>query len=156
MYESFLKLKGRKVANADTKKNFGRLSDILVNKSTNEIIGIISKNDTLLYRHRLFYMTDIVKIEEVTVFVKGYGEKFAKVIPIYGDYTSCENDIYKKRAVFQSGTEAGKIQNINFDFEAGMISEFEIGSSLMQDILNGRMVCPAKNCLTFVKGDILV
>ena len=43
MYESFLRLKGRKVCGKDTKKYFGRLSDILVNKETNAIIGIISK-----------------------------------------------------------------------------------------------------------------
>lgn len=156
MYESFLKLKGKKVCGKDTNKYFGRLSDILVNKDTNEIIGIISKNDSLLYRHRLFYMKDICKWDEVSVYVKGYGEKFVKIIPIYTDFKSCENDIYKKRAIYSDGVRAGRIQNIKFNFEAGTIAAFEVGSSLVQDLLNGRLICPAQNTISYLQDDIIL
>ncbi len=156
MYESFLKLKGKKICEKDTKKYFGRLSDILVNKDTNEIIGIISKNDSFIYRHRLFYMKDIYKWDEVNVYVKGFGEKFVKIIPVYSDYKSCENDIYKKRAIYSDGSRAGRIQNINFDFEAGTIAAFEVGSSIVQDLLNGRLICPAQNTINYLQGDIVL
>ena len=93
MYESFLRLKGRKVCGKDTNKYFGRLSDILVNKDTNEILGIIAKNDSIIYKHRLFYMRDICRKDEVCIYVNGYGEKFIKVVPLLVDFKSCENDL---------------------------------------------------------------
>ncbi len=156
MYESFLKLRGKKVCGRETNKYFGRLSDILVNKDTNEIIGIISKNDSLLYRHRLFYMKDVSKIDEVSVYVNGFGEKFVKVIPIYSDYKSCENDIYKKKALYSDGTKMGMVQNINFNFETGKLVAFEVGASLMQDLLNGRLICPALNTVYYRVGGIVL
>ncbi len=156
MYESFLRLKGRKVCGKDTKKYFGRLSDILVNKETNAIIGIISKNDSLIYRHRLFFLKDICSIDEVSVYVIGYGEKFMKVIPLFEDFKSCENDIRNKRAVYKNGHGAGFVKNVAFDFEAGKMSEFSIGSSLIQDLINGRLICPVGNTVNYLHDGIVI
>lgn len=156
MDESFLKLKGRKVSGKDTNKYFGRLSDILVNKDTNKIIGIISKNDSLIYRHRLFYIEDVCGMDEVNVFVTGFGEKFVKVVPTFMDFKSCENDIFKRKAIFSDGSEAGKIQNINFDFESGSMTEVEIGASIAQDLLEGRMICPTQHNVTFFQDKIII
>lgn len=156
MYESFLKLKGKKICGKDTNKYFGRLSDILVDKDTNVIIGIISKNDSLIYKHRLFYMKDISKWDEVNIYVKGFGEKFVKVVPIYEDFKSCENDIYKKKAIYSDGSHAGMIQNISFNFEAGKLTGFEVGASLMQDLLNGRLICPAQNTVNYLQDSIVL
>ena len=156
MYESFLKLKGRKICNRDTNKYFGRLSDILVSRDTNRIIGIISRNDSLIYRHRLFYMKDVCRWDEVCIYVNGFGEKFVKVVPLYTDYKSCGNDIYKKKAIYSDGYSAGLVQNIRFDFETGTIAAFEIGSSLIEDHLSGRMICPARNTVNYLKGSVVL
>lgn len=156
MDESFSALRGKKVCNKDTKKYFGRLSDILVNKGTNEIIGIVSKNEALIYPKRLFYIKEISGYDEVCVYVTGFGEKFAKVVPIFTDYKSCGNDIYKRRAVFKDGSEAGKIQNINLNLETGTITGFEIGFSLAQDLLTGRKLCPAQNTINFKHDNIVL
>ena len=156
MCESFLKLKGRKICGNDTKKYFGRLSDVLVNKDTNVIIGIIAKNDSLIYRHRLFYLKDICGIDEVNVYVNGYGEKFMKVIPLYEDFKSCENDIRRKRAVYRNGQGAGFVKNMTFDFEAGVMSGFSIGSSLIQDLISGRLICPVGNTVSYLQDSIVV
>ncbi len=156
MYESFLKLKGKKICSRDTNKYFGRLSDILVKKDTNHVIGIISKNDSLIYRHRLFYMKDVCRWDEVCIYVNGFGEKFVKVVPLYTDFKSCENDIYKKSAIFPDGKGAGIVQNIEFNFETGTIAAFEIGSSLIQDLLSGRLICPARNTVNYLKGSLVI
>lgn len=156
MYESFLKLKGRRICGKDTKRYFGRLSDILVNKDTNRIIGIISRNDSIIYRHRLFYMKDICKTDELCIYVNGYGEKFMKVVPFYEDYKSCENDIYQKSALYPSGKRAGFVKNITFNFEAGVMSGFEVGASLIQDLINGRLICPSGNTLNYLNDCIIV
>lgn len=156
MDESFLKLKGRRVTENNTKKYFGRLSDILVNKDTSEIIGIISKNDSLIYRHRLFYIKDVVGRDELSIYVTGFGERFVKVVPIFTDYKSCGNDIYKRKAVLEDGSVIGKVQNMNFNLEAGILTEFEIGSSLAQDLLNGRIICPTQDSIDFFQGNILL
>lgn len=156
MYESFLKLKGRRVCGKDTDKYFGRLSDILVNKDTNQIIGIISKNEAIIYKHRLFYMRDICRTDEVSIYVNGYGEKFMKVIPLYGNFKSCENDIYKKRALYPDGHGAGFVRNITFNLEAGVMSGFEVGSSLIQDLINGRLICPSGNTVNYLNDCIVL
>ena len=156
MYESFLKLKGRRVCGKDTQKYFGRLSDILVNKDTNQIIGIIARNDAIVYKHRLFYMRDVCKRDEVCIYVKGYGEKFIKVVPLMEDFKSCENDIYKKRALYKNGHGAGLIKNISFNFETGVLSGFEVGSSLIQDLIKGRLICPSSNTVNYLNGCIVL
>lgn len=156
MYESYLGLKGRRVCDKDTDKYFGRLSDILVNKDTNKIIGIISKNDSIIYKHRLFFLRDIVRADELCIYVKGYGEKFIKVVPLYEDFKSCENDIYKKRALYPSGRTAGVVRNITFNFEVGVMSGFEVGSSLIQDLINGRLVCPSSNTVNYLSNCIVI
>lgn len=156
MYESFLKLKGRRVCGKNSKKYFGRLSDILVNKDTNEILGIISKNDSIIYKHRLFYMKDICNKDEVCIYVNGYGEKFLKVVPLYKDFKSCENDIYKKRAIYRDGKGAGYVKNITFNFETGVLSGFEVGSSLIQDLINGRLICPSSNTVNYLNDCIVL
>ena len=156
MYESYLGLKGRRVSSKDTDKYFGRLSDILVNKDTSEIIGIISKNESIIYKHRLFFMRDIVKTDELCIQVKGYGEKFIKVVPLYEDFKSCENDIFKKRALYPSGRTAGFVRDISFNFEAGVMSGFEVGSSLIQDLINGRLVCPSGNTVNYLSNCIVI
>lgn len=156
MYESFLKLKGRRVCGKDTQKYFVRLSDILVNKDTNQIIGIIARNDAIVYKHRLFYMRDVCERDEVCIYVKGYGEKFIKVIPLMEDFKSCENDIYKKRALYKNGQGAGLIKNISFNFEAGVLSGFEVGSSLIQDLIKGRLICPSSNTVNYLNGCIVL
>lgn len=156
MYESFVKLKGRRILGKDTKKYFGRLSDILVNKDTNEILGIVAKNDSIIYKHRLFYMRDICKKDEVCIYVNGYGEKFIKVAPLMVDFKSCENDIYKKRALYKNGQGAGFIKNISFNFEAGVLSGFEVGSSLIQDLIQGRLICPSGNTVNYLNGCIVL
>lgn len=142
MYESFLRLKGRKIFEKHSEKYLGRLSDILVNKDTNNIIGIVSENDALLYRHRFFKSELISEWDNLRITVTGFGEKFVKIVPVFSDYTSCENDIFKRKAVFSDGSEAGKIQNINFDMETGVIGNLEVGTSIIQDLLSGRMICP--------------
>ena len=156
MYESFLKLKGRRVCGKDTQKYFGRLSDILVNKDTNQIIGIIARNDAIVYKHRLFYMRDVCKRDEVCIYVKGYGEKFIKVVPLMEDFKSCENDIYKKRALYKNGQWAVLIKNISFNFETGVLSGFEVGSSLIQDLIKGRLICPSSNTVNYLNGCIVL
>ena len=156
MYESFVVLKGKKVCEHETNKYFGRLSDIIVNKDSNKIIGIISKNEALLYRHRFFPVKDICGGDEVNVFVKGFGERFVKVIPVWGDFICCGNDIYKRKAVYSDGSDAGKIQDINFDFEAGIITEFEVGFSLAQDLLVGRKLCRTQDKIDFYRGNIVI
>ncbi len=156
MDESFLKLKGRKVLEKTHKKCFGRLSDILVNKDTNKIIGIVSKNDSLIYRHRFFGADSICGCDDINIIVSGFGEKFVKVVPVFADYKSCENDIFKRKAVFSDGTEAGKIQNINFDMELGSISGLEIGTSIVQDLLSGRMICPNMQNIHYLQDKIVL
>ncbi len=156
MDESFLKLKGRKVLEKSTGKYFGRLSDILVNKDTNNIIGIVSRNDSLIYRHRFFTAENIYGYDEINLLVSGFGEKFMKVVPVFADYKSCENDIFKRKAVFSDGTEAGKIQNINFDMETGIISGLEIGTSIVQDLLSGRMICPSMQRIHYFQDKIVL
>lgn len=156
MDESFCALKGRKVCNKDTNKCFGRLSDILVNKGTNQIIGIISKNESFIYPRRLFYMSDLCGYDQVCVYVSGFGERFAKVVPIYTDFKSCGNDIYKKKAMFSDGSEAGKIQNIKFDLETGVITGFELGFSLAQDLLTGRKLCRTRDTIVFNRDNIVI
>ena len=154
MYESFCKLKGKKVCNKDG-KYFGRLSDILVKKGTSDIIGIVSQSDSLIFRHRLFLKKDILGSDEVAVFVNGRGERFVKNTKD-GDHKSCENDIYKRKAVFGDGSEAGMIQNISFDLETGTIIGFEIGSSLAHDLLYGRKICRTQNTINICRGNVVV
>ncbi|MBR5535110.1 MAG: PRC-barrel domain-containing protein [Clostridia bacterium] len=156
MYESFLKWKGKKIYGKDTNKYYGRLSDILVNKDTSMIIGIISKNDSLIYKHRLFLIKDVIKWDEVCIYVKGYGEKFVKVVPLFENFKSCENDIYGKSAVYSDGTRAGRVRNIGFNFEAGELAAFEVGSSLVQDLLSGRLICPAQNTVNYLQDCIVL
>lgn len=156
MDESFLKLKGRKVLEKNSRKYFGRLSDILVNKDTNNIIGIVSKNDSLIYRHRFFTAENICGCEELNIIVSGFGEKFVKVVPVFADYKSCGNDIFKRKAVFSDGTEIGKIQDINFDMETGNISGLEIGTSIIQDLLSGRMICPNMQRIHYFQDKIVL
>ncbi len=156
MYESFMRLNGKRVYGYDSGKCFGRLSDILVNKGTNDIIGIVSKNDALLYRHRFFPKGDIVKINEVNLYVKGFGEKFVKVVPCESDFHSVVNDMYKRRAVLSDGSEAGKIQNVNMDLELGVITGFEVGSSLAHDLLNGRKICRIRDKVEICRGNVVL
>lgn len=156
MDESFASLRGRKICNKDTNKCLGRLSDILVSKGTNEIIGIISKNEALIYPRRLFYLKEVTGYDEISIYVEGYGEKFAKVVPILTDFKSMENDIYKRKAIFTNGKEAGKIQNVNLSLETGIITGFEIGFSLAQDLLNGRKLCPAQNTISYRSDNIVL
>lgn len=156
MDESFASLRGRKVCNKDTNKYFGRLSDILVNEGTNEIIGIISKNETLIYPRRFFCIGEIMGYDEICIHVSGYGERFAKVVPVYTDFRSMGDDIYKRKAVLPDGSDAGKIQNINLNLEMGIITGFEIGFSLAQDLINGRKICPARNTIHFNHGSIVL
>lgn len=157
MYESFMRLKGKKVFEGKSGKYFGRLSDIIVNKGTNCIIGIVSKNDALLYRHRFFRKEDIVKTNEMNVYVKGLGERFVRVIPCEGDFSSVENDIYKRRAVLADGSEAGRIQNISLDMETGVITGFEVGSSsLVHDLINGRKICRIQDKIEICRGNVVI
>ncbi len=156
MYESFLKLKGRKIFEKNSKKYLGRLSDILVNKDTSDVIGIVSENNSLIYRHRFFDVKSICDYDEVDITVKGFGEKFVKIVPVFADFKSCENDIFKRKAVFSDGTFAGKIQNINFDMETGNIYQFEIGTSVIQDLLSGRMVCPSTQNIRYCRDKIIL
>lgn len=156
MYESFLKLKGRKILEKNSKKCLGRLSDILVDKDTTAVIGIVSENNSLIYRHRFFDIKSICDYDEVDITVDGFGEKFVKIVPVFTDFKSCENDIFKRKAVFSDGSFAGKIQNINFDMEAGSISQLEIGTSLIQDLLSGRLVCPSTEKIRYCRDEIVV
>ncbi len=156
MDESFVGLRGKKICGKDTDKYFGRLSDIIVNKDSNEIIGIISKNETPFYRHRFFPKSDISGMDETHIFVTGFGEKFAKVVPVYKAFLCCGDDIYKRRAIFKDGSDAGKVQNIKLDFETGVITGFEIGSSLAQDLLVGRKLCRTQDRIDFYRGNIVV
>ncbi|MGM9551678.1 MAG: PRC-barrel domain-containing protein [Clostridia bacterium] len=155
MDESFCRLKGKKVCDEKIGKCYGRLSDILVNKGTNEILGIISTNDSFVYKNRLFNREDIISSDETSIYVKGFGEKFVKVIPIE-DYQSCENDIYKRKAVLTDGRNVGKIQNMNFDLETGIMTEFEIGSSIAEDLLKGRKICRTRDTISFSDGKIIL
>jgi len=156
MYESFMRLKGKKICSIDGEKYFGRLSDILVNKETNNIIGIVSKNDSLLYRYRFFPTEDIVYLDELKVYVRGRGEKFVRVIPCEGEFHSVENDIFKRRAVLPDGSDAGKIQNISIDFNLGAVTGFEVGSSLAQDLLNGRKICRIRDKIEICRGNVVI
>ena len=156
MDESFCALLGKKVCCKKTNKCFGRLSDILVSKGTNEIIGIVAKNDSLIYPRRFFYFEDICDKDSVNIFVSGFGEKFMKVVPIFAEFKSIEADMLKRKAVFPDGREAGKIQNINLNMETGTIEGFEIGISIIQDLLNGRKLCRTQNTITFEGDNIVV
>lgn len=156
MDESFCALLGKKVCGKESNKYFGRLSDILVSKGTNEIIGIISKNESLIYPKRLFFLQDICGRDEISVYVNGFGEKFTKIVPVCTDFKSMEFDIYKRKAIFPDGSEAGKIQNIKLDLNLGIITAFEIGFSLAQDLLTGRKLCPARNTITFYDDNIVL
>ncbi len=155
MDESFLRLKGKKICEEKTHKYFGRLSDILVKKGTNEILGIISKNDSLVYKYRLFNLVDIANTNATCIFVNGFGERFVKIIP-REDFQSCENDIYKRKTILTDGTDAGIIQNINLDLKTGTLSGFEIGFSLAEDLLKGRKICRTRNTISFSKGKLIL
>lgn len=156
MCESFGRLKGKKVCGRISGKYFGRLSDIIVNKGTNTIFGIVSKNDSLLYRRRLFLKSDIEGSDEVHVYVKGSGERLFKSSPQNDRFQSVENDIYRRKAVFSDGSEAGRIQNINLSLESGTIIGFEIGSSIAEDLLKGRKMCRTHNTIEMCRGSILL
>lgn len=152
MYESFGRLKGKKVCGRNNGKYFGRLSDIIVNKGTNKIIGIVSKNDSLIYRRRLFLKSDIEGCDEVHVYVKGFGEKLSQS----SLFQSVENDIYRRKAILSDGREVGRIQNINLSLESGVIIGFEIGTSIAQDLLTGRKICRTRNTITTCRGSIVL
>lgn len=156
MYESFGRLKGKKVCGKISGKYFGRLSDIIVNKGTNTIFGIVSKNDSLLYRHRLFLRSDIEGSDEVHVYVKGSGERLLKSSQKNSEHQSLENDIYRRKAVFSDGREAGRIQNINLSLESGTIIGFEIGTSIAQDLLTGRKMCRTRDTIKTCRGSIVL
>lgn len=156
MDESFLKLKGRKVMEENSGKCLGRLSDILVNKDTNKVIGVVAKNESLIYRHRFFKKEEIVNYDKVNLTVSGFGEKFLKIVPVFSDYKSCENDIFKRRAVFSDGSVAGKVQNINFDTEIGEICGLEIGTSIIQDLFTGRIICPCIQRIHYYQDRIVL
>lgn len=156
MDESFLKIKGKKICAMDSSKNFGRLSDILVSKGTNRIIALIAKNDALVYKYRMFDIIDVVNSDELNIFVKSSGERFVRVIPIEEDYLSCDEEIYKRKAVLPDGCRVGKIQDINIDLCSGQLTGFEIGNSLAQDLLNGRKLCRTRNTINFSKGNIVL
>lgn len=155
MDESFLKLKGKKVIGKNG-KYYGRLSDVLVKKGTSEITGIVSASDAIIYRHRFFPKRDIVKTDEVTVFVSGRGERLVKQRPFYEKYSGCGRDMLKRNAVFSDGRRAGVIQNINLDFETGSIIGFEIGSSLAHDLLNGRKISSPQDTIDIENGSIVL
>lgn len=156
MYESFGRLKGKKVCGKNNGKYFGRLSDIIVNKGTNMIIGIVSKNDSLIYRHRLFLKDDIEGSDEVHIYVKGSGERLLKSSQKNNEFQSIENDIFRRKAVFSDGLEAGRIQNINLNLESGTIVGFEIGTSIAQDLLTGRKMCRTRDTITICRGSIVL
>lgn len=155
MYESFLRLKGKRVVGKNG-KYYGRLSDVLVKKGTSELTGIVSASDALLYRRRFFPIQDIVKTDEVTVFVSGCGERLIKQRELYEKYSGCGRDMLKRNAVFTDGRKAGLIQNIGLDFETGTIIGFEIGSSLAHDLLNGRKISQPQDTIDIKNGSIVL
>lgn len=156
MYGSFVKLKGRKIFEKKSKKYFGRLSDVIVNKDTNKIIGIVSKNDSPIYKYRYFKIGDVCGFDEVNVYVTGFGEKYMKVLPVNESFKSCENDIFKRKAVYPDGTGAGRVQNIKLSLEAGEIIGLEIGSTIIEDLLTGRKICPTKQKISYFKDKIVL
>ncbi len=137
MYESFFELKDMNVCDALSGRCYGRLSDVLVNKGTNEIFGIVSKRDLIFAPCRIFRKSEIVGIEAARVSVRGSGEKYVKEGHQYARQ-SVENDLLKKRAVSKEGLDMGKIQNVALDMEAGELAEFEIGLSMAEDLWKGR------------------
>ena len=155
MNESFLQSKGKRVVGKNG-KYYGRLSDVLVKKGTSEITGIVSSSDALFYRRRFFPIEDVIKTDEVTVFVSGRGERLIKQREIYEKYCGCGRDMLKKNAVFPDGKKAGLIQNIGLDFETGTIIGFEIGSSLAHDLLNGRKISQPQDTIDIENGSIVL
>jgi uncharacterized protein YrrD len=152
MYESFGRLKGKKVCGSTSGKYFGRLSDIIVNKGTNKIAGIVSEKDSFMFHKRFFKSSDIESVDNLHVYVSGDGEKFSND----AKYQSVGNDIYRRNAVLSDGREAGKIQNINLNLESGTITGFEIGSSIADDLLEGRKICRTRNTIKTYCGNVIL
>lgn len=156
MCESFGRLMGKKVCGENDGRYFGRLSDVIVSKGTNRIIGIVAKSGAPFNRLRLILRNDITRCDETHIFVRGKGEKLAGNFRKNENVQSVGNDIYKRRAVFPDGRDAGKVQNVNFDLESGVIIGFEVGTSIADDLLTGRKTCRTRDTVKMSRGRIVL
>ncbi|NLM49924.1 MAG: hypothetical protein GX196_03100 [Clostridiaceae bacterium] len=134
----FSDLINTKVIHIADNKTLGRLTDILLFKDTNKICAIIASKENFVYKNRLILKDDILAITKDSIYVKSPGIKYTKVIPIKDDVISYVNGIEKKKVLTKKGEVLGLVRNSAFDFEAGELVEFEIGTTFTDDLLNGR------------------
>ncbi len=127
------------VIETHTGRKIGFLSDVYVDKNTGSILGIVVRNENILYPNRLILAANIVEEAPAKIFVSGFGKRYAVLPPpLLGDPISYKRQVYNKRAVKPSGENLGKIKDCCFDFEAGKMCELELGKGLSDDFMNGR------------------
>ena len=154
--KSFASLYHLPVIERETRRKLGNVSDAYLKKESGELIAIQVTNENILYRNRLIYAKDIIRETPGYVLVRGFGERYAAVLPErVQNAKSYRREIYNKKVV-RGDTVLGKIKDCSFDVETGKMDEIELGKGLSEDLLYGRAKLRLSDGITVRQGSVKV
>ena len=152
----FARLYHLPVVEKDSGRQLGNLSDVYVFKNSGDIFAIVATNENILYRNRLIYANNIVEEKPDALLVRGFGERFASVLPVENSEIRSYKSALHNKKVVQSGEVLGKIKDCCFDFETGRMCEIELGRGLTDDLIHGRDHLKLSGNVWVMKSDVVV
>lgn len=123
-------------------RKIGTVDDIYLKENSAEIIGLLAKNSSLIYRNRLFTKENILFTGINGVSVNGSGTGFFLSPKIPKAY-SFKKVIGLKAESDENNLFIGTVKDGYFDMEAGRFFALLIGRGIADDLLSGRKILTA-------------
>ena len=155
----FSEIIGLPVVSIASGYKIGTVKDIIFISDTKEISAlIIHENRKLMSSPQAIKVQDVIKVGKSAVLVSEEQcltdlKSFLSSTEFVKQYSK---EVKEKRVYTDGGVKLGTIQDALFDFETGMLAEFEISDGLVQDLIEGRKIMPATESIQLEQGIIIV
>ncbi len=158
MLLKFSEMIGLPIISVSTNEKLGTVRDILFKIPTKEICALIILNKKFMSSLKVVKIKDVINIGKSAVLIQDdqcimpSKRYFTEVNDVkrYGD------EVVEKQIYTDNGIDLGIIQDITFDFETGMLEEFEISDGLVQDLIDGRKMFPVSESIQIEQGIVIV
>lgn len=136
----------------------GTVRDIVFISKTKKITGLIIRTKSIVSSMKVIKAQDIVKVGKSAVLVSSNlcMQPVKEFLSTSTSVKRYQEDISEKQIFTDGGEKIGVIQDAIFNFEAGLLEEFEISDGLVQDLMEGRKVISSKEIIHLDQGIVII
>jgi len=153
----FSKILELPVISISTGERLGTIHDIFFIPGSMKIIVFIIHIKRLITSEKGLPAEEIIKVGKNAVLIRDES-KIVDInqLDIPDDAKSYRKDIAEIPVYTDSGLNVGYVQDAIFNFELGVLAEFEISDGIVQDLIEGRKKVPASESLHLEKGILIL